>query len=178
MMARSNDPQLGTKTLRLHTPSCQGGPQTHQHSGSPARYHRRNSKELLELAPTLCRISCMGRMTLQTQSVLRVLLDHPLQQHYGLEISKAAGLPSGSLYPILAKLERIGWVTSDWEQVDEHEVGRPRRRYYQLTPDGAIRAEELLAATLKQLSPQPRSQGQARPDRSSPLRRPGWGAAR
>jgi PadR family transcriptional regulator, regulatory protein PadR len=120
----------------------------------------------------------MGRMTLQTQAVLRVLLDHPLQQHYGLEISKAAGLPSGSLYPMLAKLERIGWVASDWEQVDEHEVGRPRRRYYQLTPDGAVRAEEVLAATLKRLSPQPRSQGQARPDRSGPLRRPGWGAAR
>jgi len=29
------------------------------------------------------------QMTLQTQAVLRVLLDHPLQEHYGLEISKA-----------------------------------------------------------------------------------------
>jgi PadR family transcriptional regulator PadR len=117
-------------------------------------------------------------MSLQALAVLRVLLDHPLQQHYGLEIAKAAGLPSGSLYPMLANLERIGWVTSDWEQVDEHEVGRPRRRYYQLTPDGAVRAEELLAATLERLSPQPRLSGQGRPDRSGPIRRLGWGTVR
>ena len=120
-----------------------------------------------------------SRMTLQTQAVLRVLLDHPLQQHYGLAISKAAELPSGSLYPILAKLERIGLVTSDWEQVDEHEAGRPRRRYYQLTPDGAVRAEQVLAATLMRLSPQPgHLKGQPLPDRYGPLRRPGSGGAR
>src|SRR5437016_352774 len=118
------------------------------------------------------------KMTLQTQAVLRVLLDHPLQQHYGLEISKAAGLPSGSLYPILAKLERMGWVTSDWEQVDAHEAGRPRRRYYQLTPDGAAVAEDVLADTLKRLSPQRHMKGQARPGRPGPTLQPGWGAAR
>jgi PadR family transcriptional regulator len=117
-------------------------------------------------------------MTVQTLAVLRVFLDHPLQQHYGLEISKAAGLPSGSLYPMLANLERMGWVTSDWEQVDQHEAGRPRRRYYQLTPDGAARAEEALAATLEQLAPQRRIRGQVRPDRPGLIRRLGWGAVR
>ncbi len=95
------------------------------------------------------------RMTLQTVAVLHMLLDDPLGEHYGLEISKAAGLPSGSLYPILARLERDGWVTSDWEDLDEHEAGRRRRRYYRLTPDGAVRAEQTLGATVRQLSPKP-----------------------
>jgi PadR family transcriptional regulator, regulatory protein PadR len=95
------------------------------------------------------------RMTLQTLAVLRVLLDDPLGEHYGLEISKAAGLPSGSLYPTLARLERDGWVTSDWEQLDEHEAGRRRRRYYRLTSDGAVWAGQALAATTRQLSPKP-----------------------
>ena len=94
-------------------------------------------------------------MTLQTVAVLRVLLDDPLGEHYGLEISKAAGLAGGSLYPILARLERDGWVTSDWEEIDEHEAGRRRRRYYRLTPDGAVWAEQTLAATVRQLSPRP-----------------------
>lgn len=93
------------------------------------------------------------RMTLQTIAVLRVLLDEPLGEHYGLEISKMAGLPSGSLYPILARLERDGWAASDWEKVNEHEVGRRRRRYYRLTPDGAAWAQQALAATVRQLSP-------------------------
>lgn len=117
-------------------------------------------------------------MTLQTQAVLRVLLDHPLQEHYGLEVSKAAGLASGSLYPILARLERAGWVSSDWEQVDAHEAGRPRRRYYKLTPDGAERAEQALAATLKRLSPQPGLRGRLRRDGFGPARQPGWGVGR
>jgi PadR family transcriptional regulator, regulatory protein PadR len=96
----------------------------------------------------------MGRrMSLQTQQVLRVLLDDPLGEHYGLEIAKAAGLASGSLYPTLARLEREGWVSSDWEQVSQREAGRPRRRYYRLTADGAVWARQELAATLARLSP-------------------------
>lgn len=92
------------------------------------------------------------RMTLQTEAVLRVLLDEPGSLHYGLEISKAAGLPSGSLYPILARLERAGWVTSSWEEISQSEAGRPRRRYYSLTPDGAAWAESAITATIRQLS--------------------------
>jgi PadR family transcriptional regulator len=97
------------------------------------------------------------RMTLQTLAVLRVLLDDLLGEHYGLEICKAAGLPSGSLYPILASLEREGWVTSDWEELNESEAGRRRRRYYRLTRDGAVRADEALADTVRRLSPKPAS---------------------
>src|SRR5208282_1432231 len=49
----------------------------------------------------------------------------------------ATGLPSGTIYPILARLERIGWVDSDWEDPDAHIAeGRPRRRYYRLTRAG------------------------------------------
>lgn len=95
------------------------------------------------------------RMTLQTVAVLRVLLDAPLGEHYGLEISKAAGLPSGSLYPILARLERDRWVTSDWEELNEHEAGRRRRRYYRLTPDGVALAEQAVAEAIRRVSPRP-----------------------
>lgn len=116
------------------------------------------------------------QMTLQTQAVLRVLLDHPLQEHYGLEISKAAGLPSGSLYPTMARLERAGWVSSDWEQVDPRAVGRPRRRYYKLTPDGAEMAQQALDATLERLSPQPGRKGRRGASGIGPAAQPGWSA--
>jgi PadR family transcriptional regulator PadR len=132
--------------------------------------------------PDLCRVSSMVppigfQMTLQTLAVLRVFLDHPLQEHYGLDISKAAGLPSGSLYPTMAKLERAGLVSSDWEQVDPHAVGRPRRRYYKLTPDGTEMAERALADTLERLSPQP-GRNRLRPHGFGPVRQPGWGVGR
>jgi PadR family transcriptional regulator, regulatory protein PadR len=90
------------------------------------------------------------RMTLQTQLVLRALLAEPTKQRYGLEICELVGLPSGTIYPILARLEQCGWVESRWEDADLHSAeGRPRRRYYQLTPDGAEQARDALAASYR-----------------------------
>ncbi|WP_239139367.1 PadR family transcriptional regulator [Sphaerisporangium krabiense] len=63
---------------------------------------------------------------------------------YGLELCAAAGLPSGTIHPILARFEGLGWLDSRWEEADPHEQGRPRRRYYKLTPNGAERARTAL----------------------------------
>ncbi|MFJ4618228.1 PadR family transcriptional regulator [Streptomyces sp. NPDC088812] len=85
------------------------------------------------------------RMTLPTQLVLRALLENPAEEMYGLEICARAQLASGTIHPILARLESIGWLVSRWEDVDPHERGRPRRRYYRLSPDGAVAARLALA---------------------------------
>jgi len=85
------------------------------------------------------------RMTLPTQLVLRAFLEDPGAERYGLEIGDTAGLPSGTIHPILARLERLGWVESRWEDVDPSEVGRSARRYYRLTTDGIELARNGLA---------------------------------
>jgi DNA-binding PadR family transcriptional regulator len=86
------------------------------------------------------------RMTLTTQLVLRVLLADPAQERYGLQICAEAGLPSGTIHPILARLEHeYGWLTSRWEDIKPQDQGRPRRRYYRLSEDGAERARLALA---------------------------------
>jgi PadR family transcriptional regulator PadR len=92
------------------------------------------------------------RITIQTLQVLQVLLDDPADQHYGLKISERSGLPTGSIYPILARLEAAEWVISNWEDLDESAAGRRRRRYYTLTPDGAQRAEQELMRAAARLS--------------------------
>lgn len=84
------------------------------------------------------------RMTLSTLRVLAVLLTDPMGEHYGLELCRAAELPGGTLYPILARLESAGWLTSAWEAIDESAEGRRRRRYYRLTDSGAERARGVL----------------------------------
>src|SRR5262245_5244298 len=87
------------------------------------------------------------RMTLQVQLVLAEMLSEPAEPRYGLDISAVTGLPSGTIYPILARLEAIKWVESDWEDPDAHIAeGRPRRRYYRLTREGAECADEALRA--------------------------------
>jgi len=86
------------------------------------------------------------RMTLPTQLVLRALLVEPAREMYGLQICGEAGLPSGTIHPILARLEGLGWVESCWEdEASARGEGRHRRRYYQLTADGAERARVALA---------------------------------
>lgn len=105
------------------------------------------------------------RMTLATQQVLRVLLEHPTHELYGLQISEDAGLPTGTIHPILARLEGMGWLESRWEEVDPSRAGRPRRRYYRLSPDGAEKARHALAhvrtpsSWLRGPSPKPASDG-------------------
>ena len=100
-------------------------------------------------------------MTLPTQLVLRALLAEPTREMYGLQICEAAGLPSGTIHPMLARLEKEhGWVISRWEDIKPEDEGRPRRRYYRLTEDGAERARIALAqattsVTALGLRPQP-----------------------
>jgi PadR family transcriptional regulator, regulatory protein PadR len=85
------------------------------------------------------------RMTIPTQRVLEALLDDPQRELYGLEIGEAAGLRSGTVHPILARLEGYGWLSSRWEDVDASAEGRPARRYYVLTPAGVQAAQAALA---------------------------------
>ena len=92
------------------------------------------------------------RMTLPTQLVLRALLADSTQEMYGLQLCQAAGLPSGTIHPILARFEGLGWLESYWEDVSPQEEGRPRRRYYRLTEDGAERARIALAQATTSVS--------------------------
>ena len=92
------------------------------------------------------------RMTLATQQVLRALLAEPTQEMYGLQICAAARLPSGTLHPILARLEGLGWLESRWEDASPREEGRPRRRYYFWSKDGAERARIALAQAANSVS--------------------------
>jgi PadR family transcriptional regulator PadR len=93
------------------------------------------------------------RMTIPTQLVLRALLEKPTQEMYGLQICEQAGLPTGTIHPILARLEKEhGWLTSRWEDINPQAEGRPRRRYYKLTEDGAERARIALAHATTSLS--------------------------
>lgn len=85
------------------------------------------------------------RMTIPTQLVLEVLISDANREFYGLELGQAVGLPSGTVHPILARLEGVGWLESRWEDVDPSDAGRPARRYYKLTGQGAVAASAALA---------------------------------
>jgi DNA-binding PadR family transcriptional regulator len=56
---------------------------------------------------------------------------------YGFDIMDITGLPSGTVYPALRRLEETGFVDSKWEKATiAQREQRPPRKYYELTPDG------------------------------------------
>jgi PadR family transcriptional regulator PadR len=103
----------------------------------------------------------MGRTYLSyTVAVILQALDNGYQ--YGFDIMDVTGLPSGTVYPALRRLEEAGQVKSKWEKhsIAQQEL-RPPRKYYELTKEG----KEALAEALQRYRLLERSQ-------MPPLRKP------
>ena len=88
----------------------------------------------------------MGRLirfSPQTLLLLEALLAKPANWHHGYSLSQQTELASGTLYPILMRLEKLRWLETKWE--DPGDLGRPPRHLYRLTSDGRAFAREELA---------------------------------
>ena len=102
-------------------------------------------------------------MTGPAERVLGAFLADPAAPRYGYDLMKAARLQSGTLYPLLARLEQEKLVASAWE-TPQQEGQRPRK-YYQLTGEGIrIARLELAHASSR------RRRAPARPGRPAPGR--------
>ena len=79
------------------------------------------------------------RITHATALILQAIASG---MRHGFQIMNVTSLPSGTVYPVLRRLEREGAVASEWEDPAEaSEAGRRRRRIYELTPEGQQVAE-------------------------------------
>ena len=96
------------------------------------------------------------RFSPATALVLQALLEG---RHHGFDIMDATGLPSGTVYPILRRLDAEGLVRSKWEKdgVARREQ-RPPRRYYELTAGGARTGREHVARLAQTLPLRPLAQ--------------------
>ena len=101
------------------------------------------------------------RVTLAVAMVLRAFLDDVNQPRYGYDLMRQLSFPSGKLYPILARLQKAGWLQREHEDIDPSIEGRPPRALYRLSPTGIQVARTELAALTEHLQlPTP---GHARP---------------
>jgi PadR family transcriptional regulator len=95
------------------------------------------------------------RMTASLERVLVAFLADLAAPRYGYDLMKAARLPSGTLYPLLARLESQKLVVSAWE-TPQQEGERPRK-YYRLTGEGIqIARVELAQASSRRQHPSAR----------------------
>jgi PadR family transcriptional regulator PadR len=76
----------------------------------------------------------MGKLFNLTYPTAAVLLAVQGGHRYGFDVMDATGLPDGTVYPILRRLERRGVLAGVWEDEERaREEQRPPRRYYRLT---------------------------------------------
>jgi len=102
-------------------------------------------------------------MTASVLKVVSAMLAEPAAERYGLQRMQDTGLASGTLYPILVRLERAGWVESHWEDIDPVAEGRPSRRYFRLRPSGVTLARREIVLMYHQLSGATGRTGEAQP---------------
>jgi len=89
------------------------------------------------------------RISLQTLDLLNALLERPSEWRHGYALSQTNGISSGTLYPILMRLEKLHWLETKWE---EPKGGRPPRHLYRLTsPAHAWAREELRNARARKV---------------------------
>ena len=91
------------------------------------------------------------RITTQVLSVLSTMLGDPDADWYGFDLCKKSSLKPGTIYPILDRLLKVGWLERRWEDIDPSTEGRPKRRLYRLTGVGASSARMALDEHLASL---------------------------
>jgi DNA-binding PadR family transcriptional regulator len=106
------------------------------------------------------------RASKQTLALLAALAGKPSEWHYGYALSRETKLMSGTLYPILMRLEERGWLETQWEMPEpstEKRGGHPPRHMYRLTANGRAAALEALSAARSKT----KSRGALRPAREN-----------
>jgi len=82
------------------------------------------------------------RLSPETLLVLEKFLEQPTDWRYGYDLSRETGLKSGTLYPILMRLEKHTLLEASWVTTQN---GVPPRHTYRLTPNGLELARTKLA---------------------------------
>lgn len=89
------------------------------------------------------------RVLVAQADVLVFFLRDPDRKRFGYDLMQVTGVGPATLYPILIRLERAGWITGEFEDIDEQAEGRPARRFYLLTDYGYRQAIEALTDPLE-----------------------------
>jgi PadR family transcriptional regulator PadR len=84
-------------------------------------------------------------LTPRMAQVIKIFLADPTRERYGYDLMQVTGMQSGSLYPLLARFEAAGWLTTGKEDIDPRAEGRPARRFYRISAAAVPAARQQLA---------------------------------
>ena len=97
---------------------------------------RLRGRDLLLVAALVCYVDAhiVAPLSYTGLFVLKALAEG---HRFGFDVMDATGLPSGTVYPALRRMQEARLVRSTWESEQEaHQDRRPRRRLYELTSAG------------------------------------------
>lgn len=77
------------------------------------------------------------------REAIAVMADAGASWSHGYDLCRRTGIKSGTLYPLLIRLEAQGYLEAEWQAPTE--PGRPPRHAYRLTPAGQRFAASLAA---------------------------------
>lgn len=97
----------------------------------------------------------MNRATIDVLGLLFKAWEQQTEVH-GWQLMRSLRRSGPTVYAVLDRLEDAGWVTGSWERPADRADGRPRRRYYRLTPTGAEAARQHAVAPAAAPPPRPR----------------------
>ncbi|MBO0800533.1 MAG: PadR family transcriptional regulator [Blastocatellia bacterium] len=105
-----------------------------------------------------------GFLTYSTAVILQAVSNGYL---YGFDIIDITGLPGGTVYPALRRLEDAGYLSSKWEEphIAQSEP-RPPRKYYELTREGREALAEAVKRYRQLEQTQMKKEGERKPSRA------------
>ena len=138
--------------MTWRTGKCRSGVAEVRFRQGCAREHEESDTESAKNLLTCCPLcstttSILGRtlrLTFQALRILGLFLDNPKSEVTGADIIRESGLASGTVYPLLLRFERVGFLESYWEAKAPTLLGHPRRSFYKITPQGMAFAIDAL----------------------------------
>jgi hypothetical protein len=86
------------------------------------------------------------RITVAFLRILAFFITHEKNFYCGSDVMKQLNLPSGTIYPLLIRMTRAGWLNRELEDVNPKEVGRPAKRFYRISSTGLKEGKKLISA--------------------------------
>ena len=91
------------------------------------------------------RVEADFRITVSFLKLFSIFIVHLSDEFTGEDICRRTEMQSGTVYPMLIKLEERGWLKARWENINPHVEGRPKRHYYGITKRGLKCGIKILA---------------------------------
>lgn len=86
------------------------------------------------------------RVTVAFLRILEFFVLNEKSSYCGADVMKYLNLPSGTVYPLLTRMTNSGWLNRELENVNPKLVGRPAKRFYQISNTGLKEGKKLISS--------------------------------